>query len=516
MLGKRDPQRQLFTAPVQLGEQALDGMGLYGQLAKSGHKIFTDEDFSELYCSDNGRPSTPPSLLAMARLLQFYEGVSDGAVIARTRYDLRWKAALDLDPLSVEAPFVKSTFQAFRARLTLHAKEGLAFERSVQLARQAGLLPRKLRLALDSSPVRGRGAVKDTFNLLSDAIAAVVRAVAKKTGKKAVDVAQEASLERHIEAASVKGSEEVDWSDATAVSEFLEGLLRDCDQAVMLAQEAQCANEEVALLEKVIAQDVDRSEGEPPRIRRGVAKDRTVSITDPDMRHGRKSSGHTYNGHKAHVAVDMDSGIITAVEMGSPGQADGGRVESLLGKSAESTAQAVVQAVGDSAYSSREALRQAEEAGVELKTKMPSTRRQGRYGAADFQVSEDRRTAHCPAGHPSARQRRQGEAILHIWSAQHCAACPLRALCTSARQRTLAVAEDFHDRRERERYAQSQAGRKLLRRRVVVEHAIARLKNLGAGTARYFGQLKTEAQWLWTAAVANLCLIDSQSAVTAS
>lgn len=136
----------------------------------------------------------------------------------------------------------------------------------------------------------------------------------------------------------------------------------------MLAQEAQCANEEVALLEKVIAQDVDRSEGEPPRIRRGVAKDRTVSITDPDMRHGRKSSGHTYNGHKAHVAVDMDSGIITAVEMGSPGQADGGRVESLLDKSAESTAQAVVQAVGDSAYSSREALRQAEGAGVELKT----------------------------------------------------------------------------------------------------------------------------------------------------
>jgi len=69
------------------------------------------------------------------------------------------------------------------------------------------------------------------------------------------------------------------------------------------------------------------------------------------------------------------------------------------------------------------------------------------------------------------------------------------------------VRPDFHGRRERERWAESQEGRELLRKRVVVEHAIGRLKNLGAGTARYFGRAKTEAQWLWTAAVVNLSLI---------
>jgi hypothetical protein len=40
----------------------------------------------------------------------------------------------------------------------------------------------------------------------------------------------------------------------------------------------------------------------------------------------------------------------------------------------------------------------------------------------------------------------------------------------------------------------------------VVEHAIGRIKYLGAGTARYFGRTKTKAQWLWTAAVVNLSL----------
>lgn len=42
------------------------------------------------------------------------------------------------------------------------------------------------------------------------------------------------------------------------------------------------------------------------------------------------------------------------------------------------------------------------------------------------------------------------------------------------------------------------------------------MKNLGAGTARFFGRAKTKAQWLWSAAVANLqriwALIDAAAA----
>ena len=65
---------------------------------------------------------------------------------------------------------------------------------------------------------------------------------------------------------------------------------------------------------------------------------------------------------------------------------------------------------------------------------------------------------------------------------------------------------DFHDRRAREHYAASAEGRGLLRQRLAVEHAIGRLKNRGAGAARYCGRVKTRAQWLWSAAVANFTL----------
>ncbi len=49
----------------------------YGFLALHREELFCEEEFADLYCPDNGRPSVPPSLLATALLLQAYEGVSD-------------------------------------------------------------------------------------------------------------------------------------------------------------------------------------------------------------------------------------------------------------------------------------------------------------------------------------------------------------------------------------------------------------------------------------------------------
>ena len=452
MLGRRDPQHSLFAARTYLGEDTVQEMGFYGRLAVEGRRLFRDEDFAGAYRVDFGRPSVPPSLLACARLLQHYDGVSDAEVVERCRYDIRWKVALELDLASIEAPFAKSTFQSFRARLTLHAQEGLAFERSVEAAREAGLLPRTLTVALDSSPVRGRGAVKDTFNLLSDAIASVLRVVAKKRECAVGELAESHGLGRHILAASLKGSEDVDWSDVDAVSAFLGRLLEDCDRAVALAEAEGTASEEVALLRKVLAQDVD-PEGPDglPRLRRGVAKDRTISIHDPEMRHGHKSHGRLYSGHKGHVAVETTSGVITAVAVTSPAESDGDQVRELVEETERTTEREVTVALGDTAYGTLPAQEQAHAAGVELKTKMSVKRRGGRFGPWDFAVSRDRQQARCPAGHVAAKRQRRRDEISHLWDPEVCGACPLRERCTTGRHRTLAVPTNFHDRRARER-----------------------------------------------------------------
>lgn len=512
MLGRRDPQHSLFATRNYLGEDAVERMGFYGRIACEGRRLFRDDDFAGAYRVDFGRPSVPPSLLACARLLQHYEGISDAEVVERCRYDLRWKVALELDLASIEAPFAKSTFQSFRSRLTLHAKEGLAFERSVELARESGLLPRTLTVALDSSPVRGRGAVKDTFNLLSDAIAGVLRVVAESRGCDVGELAKAEGLDRHILAPSLKGSEDVDWSDADAVTGFLGDLLEDCDRAVALAEVEGRASEEVTLLRKVIAQDVDPEgpDGQP-RLRQGVAKGRTISVHDPEMRHGHKSHGRLYSGHKGHLAVDTASGVITAVGMTSPAEPDGGQVCELVEETERTTGREVTVALGDTAYGTRPAQAQARAVGVELKTKMSLKRRGGYFIAADFEVSADRLRARCPGGYDSARTHRRREDVIHLWDPEVCADCALRQRCTKGRRRTLVAQIDYHDRRSRERWSRSPEGRRLLRQRIAVEHGFGRLKRRGAGAARCFGRAKTKGQWSWTAAVVNLSLIWSSS-----
>ena len=141
-------------------------------------QLFEDEAFAELYCADNGRDSVPPSLLSTALLLQTHDRVSDAEAKQRVDFDIRWKVALGIEV--EDRPFAKSTLQLFRARLILHEKVREVFERSLRFARETGYLKNgRMKVALDTTYILGRGAVKDTYNLLSDGIVKLMRALSE-------------------------------------------------------------------------------------------------------------------------------------------------------------------------------------------------------------------------------------------------------------------------------------------------------------------------------------------------
>ena len=62
---------------------------------------------------------------------------------------------------------------------------------------------------------------------------------------------------------------------------------------------------------------------------------------------------------------------------------------------------------------------------------------------------------------------------------------------------------------------QSEAFAKYRQRRVVVEHRLARLVQLGIRQARYFGRVKTKFQLYLAATVANLTLVASKAGLPA-
>ena len=196
-VGERSGQKGLWEAD----HLYLDLVGrdtFYGLLASLRGQLFRDADCAELYCLDNGRASVPPNLLATALLLRTHDKVGDPEAKARADFEIRWKVALGIG--IEERPFARSTFRVFRAQLVLHDKVREVFEQSLRLARESGYLKGKgeMRVALDTTYIVGRGAVKDTYNLLADGIVKLVRALAAVEGVPVVQSGEAHGYKRYV------------------------------------------------------------------------------------------------------------------------------------------------------------------------------------------------------------------------------------------------------------------------------------------------------------------------------
>ena len=118
-----------------------------------------------------------------------------------------------------------------------------------------------------------------------------------------------------LAASSLKAALDRDWDDPAArdaaLAEVL-GLLDQVEAFVAGAAGDEAAAAAVAVARQVRDQDVDLA-GPAPALRRGVAKDRRISVEDGQMRHGRKSRSVLFDGYKRHVLRDLDTGLVPAV-----------------------------------------------------------------------------------------------------------------------------------------------------------------------------------------------------------
>src|SRR6266540_2702285 len=246
----------------------------YERLADHGHEIVTDSDFAHCYSPDKGRPSIPPSVMMRTVLCATHDRTSDAETSRRSRVDADWKAAMGVD--DEFTGIGATTFSLFRARLVLHDAEKAVFEKTVERAVEARVLRGTLTAIIDSSPVAGAGAVADTYEL--------VRGFIDKTARAAGGLPPDLARRDHL-------------AELVAVGQAL--------LAQVEGSEDPAVTEPAALLAAVVAQDVEEDPDDPrPRIRRGVAPDRIVSHSDPEMRHGRKSASRRFDGHKLHVLTD--------------------------------------------------------------------------------------------------------------------------------------------------------------------------------------------------------------------
>lgn len=499
MLGRVEPQGSLLQTRLVRRHLVTKG-SFYERLADHGDEIVSDEDFSACYSPSQGRPSIPPSVMMRALLCAANDRItSDAETSRRTRVDADWKAAMGVD--DDFCGIAARTFSLFRARMVIHDGDETILSNTVKAAVEAGILKGKITALIDSSPVHGAGAVADTYELLRKLAARVARVAGE-------DLDAELSA-RAKELGQAKP--DIDWDDT-------EGRRAHLDELVSLAvaliaavgtTEDPAVAEAADLLATVVDQDVELDEEKKAKITQGVARDRVVSHSDPDMRHGRKSSSVRFDGHKAHVMSDEGSELILGVEVGaansSDGQAAAPLVEAVRGAGLD-----VDTVVGDMAYSGGDVRVAVEEAGATMVAKVPPVTNEGRFAKTDFVIDLEAASVTCPAGNTTTDARRAKDhkgraATRFVFAPQTCGACPLRDRCVKG-PGSRSIMVSVHEARMAKARADQQRPetKALLRARSKVERKIAHLQGAGMGKARFRGRRKTKLQLNIAAAVVNI------------
>jgi hypothetical protein len=499
-------QPGLLSSTAGFCEGRLAPNSIYAVLHRECRALFPDEMFADLFAED-GRRSVPPMIVAVVMVLQRLEGLSDREAVERFAFDVRWKYAaggLDFD----HPGFVHTVLVDMRARLAASARPDRIFERTVEVAARAGLVGR--RRVLDSAPIYDAVATQDTVTLIRSAIRGLLRAA---------DHLLRSELRAVIssgDAYTDTAKPVIDWTDAGEREALIDSRARD-GYALLAVLDGRVLQRDVTqatrLLATVLGQDLEQ-DGDVFKIARKVAADRVISTVDPEARHGHKTVRRSFDGYKGHVAEDPDSEVITAtaVTAGNAGDAEPatGLLADVLHTPApdEPAADERAEVYGDAAYGTGPLLAELAEAGVEVMVKVQAANAPGgRYSKDVFTIDLEARQVTCPNQVTAPIRPKPGGGGAACFGTA-CAACPLAAQCTTARNgRVITIGpHEEHLAHGRERGTDPVWLAAYRATRPKVERKIAHLmrRRHGGRRARVRGRAKVAADFSLLAAAANI------------
>jgi IS5 family transposase len=438
--------------------------------------------FADLFPSGRGRPSNPADVVASVMVLQALEGLSDREAERALRDRISWKVATGLAITAVGFDYSVLTY--WRTRLRRSDRPQRIFDAVRDVVAATGVLGGRTRRALDSTLLDDAVATQDTVTQL---IAAIRRV------RRVVPAAGAVALAAHDYDSGAKPA--IAWDDSAAKQALITALVNDGLALIDALDHVELTGEQgdaVGLLALIAGQDVEPGDDEGTwRIAQRVAPDRVISVVDPESRHMHKSRSEYRDGYKAHVAVEPDTGIITAASLTPANAGDGPSVVSLVDRES-----GCCEIYADSAYGSGQVRVELRRRGHDAVIKPIPLRRPipGGFDRDDFIIDHRTRTATCPAGH-TVPITPKGAATFD----RHCRGCPLRSRCTTARDgKSLTIhPHDVELVYGRRAWTDPVFQAHYRQHRPMVERAIAWLVAHGNRRVRYRG-VERNHQWLTT------------------
>ena len=468
--------------------------------------------------------TVPAALLVMVMLLQAYTKCSDDEAVRRAAMDKAWQMVLDCNGKS-HAPFSKKTLVNARKKLIELDLESHVLRRTADIARQDKGFDHKkigkLRIAIDSAPLAGAGRVEDTLNLLGSALAVWLSTVATLVMVPAERIIEEAGLQL-LTSSSIKAGMDLDWASPDAVTRGLHQMKSEIERAQTWVETntetwvredglVARANEQMF---RIVLQDIEVGADHVPRIRRGVTKDRLISVHDPDIRHGRKSKSERIDGYKRYVATELGSEVVldACVLPANKPERDGADKM----KPTIETYGTIAELAIDRAFLSSDLAKQVDESPEgEIVCRPYGRSSRTVLSKADFKIDLVGGHVVCPTGEVATIRGRKAQ-----FAAAVCNACDRKRDCRQSKLPVKELAqtpapEPKHGRtvtiHEQEglliqlRVKQATPeGRVRLRERVEIEHELARICNRQGPSARYFGVRKNDFDVRRYGAIDNL------------
>jgi len=491
MQGLGNPNRELLDAGALCRQLVAEG-SVYAFLADHRDEVFPDDTFEDLFPSGRGRPSIPGGVMASAMILKELEGLSDRQAADALRCDIRWKVAcgLALDDAGVHY----TVFTYWRQRLGKSQSPNRIGDAVRRVVDATGILSGRRRRVLDSTLLDDAVATQDTVTQLVSQIRRVRRLVPEA---KTVDVT--------VDDYDASGKPVCAWDDPDAKAALVSGLVNDALAILDAVTDVELddkAADAVGLLALVAGQDVEPGNHEGTwRIFDGTAKNRVISTVDPEARHMHKSVSQYRDGYKAHIAVEPETGIITASTLTAADAADGPVGVGLLDGEDPG-----LQVLADSAYGSgpvRQDLKDAQHTVVIKPIPLKRNHRLGKeqFTRDDFTIDYQGETVTCP-NNVTVTISASGTATFGV----RCRGCPIQERCTSAdRGRTYRMGS--HDQLLAQARAQWRARDGLVdyrNYRPMVERSISWIVASGHRRVRYRGIEPNRAQLALRVAAINL------------
>jgi transposase len=211
-----------------------------------------------------------------------------------------------------------------------------------------------------------------------------------------------------------------------------------------------------------------------------ASPDQQISLTDPDSRSMATSGrGSGVVGYNVQVAVDTEHHLIVVHEVTNSGT-DRAQLAN-MGKQAKAVLGVdKIEAVADRGYYTGEEIKACADADIAVILPKPNTtgmEAKGKFGKHDFAYLAKQDVYRCPAGQLLAYWLTtvDGERTIRRYATKACGSCPLKARCTTAKNRIISRWEHEHVMEDAQRRldADPQAMR---RRRETVEHPFGTMK----------------------------------------